>query len=142
MVGKLSQQILNIASLLIIILLSCCSTDPDSRLIGSWRQADRDIILEFSILTPEKRADDNINHFTGIITIKCGEVISDGYYHIKHNGKTVLELIINPFDCNEDPDEKTPNPKTYLYYIEMLTNSKLILRSHQDPNEQTEYLRR
>lgn len=142
MAWKPSHQTLYIAGCLFIILLSCCSTEPDARLIGRWRQADRDIILEFESLTPEKSADDDIKYFTGIVSIKCGDVISDGYYRIEHNGKTLLELLIKPFDCGEDPDEETSNPKTYLYYIEMLTGSKLILRSLQDPNEQTEYFRR
>ena len=142
MTGKTSQLTLNITGWLIIILLSCCSIEPDSRLIGSWEQADRDIILEFYVLTSEKLVDDNVKHFTGTISIKCGEVITDGYYFVKHNGKTVLELLINPFDCSEDPVVDSSNPNTYLYYIEMLTDRKLILRSVQNPNERTEYLRR
>lgn len=136
------KRALIIFGLIFIVLISACTNDTDTLIHGSWKQLDRDIILEFRNFTE----DDDLtyrdkHHFSGVICVICADKEIGGYY--KWVDREVIELVLylDDPDCLEEIHQAQIDSTDYRYRVDELTDSKLILSSFDTPQVLSEYRR-
>ena len=134
--------VLFILSFSLAILLSACNNSPEAIIHGSWKQLNREIILEFRNFTE----DDDLtyrdeHHFSGVICVICADKEIGGYY--KWVDAEVIELVLylDDPDCIEEIHHVQLDTTEYRYRVDELTDSKLILSSFDTPQVLSEYRR-
>lgn len=124
----------------LLLQLSACTTGPAVLLVGKWKQDGRNIVLEFQSNSGSDSTTNNADNSSGELKIICEHITINGAYKFKYPELTLYPELVSD-ECFEDYDEDHPDPSTFQYIVEELTEARMVLSSVQTPSLISEYHR-